>query len=295
MDIVNIAEHQNTRARPIPQDWSYLVVLNTAYRVLICSNSRCRYALSPTAIARHLHDRHQAGIDIQRQVHQYVEAFPFTYDHATVLLPADGLPPQPIVPVVDRVACREYTFKSISRDMMRQHANKAHDQKRLADQDSFTAVRLQSWFGKRRERYWVVDESQQAAQEHQDINKESDCPLAPQEQDQAQERLGVPQPPGLQYMPDTTALYVQHANWPATFAELQHWHAMREMIYIPKTLAGVPSMLQLQLGNTVLGLATYEYTAETEGVLNYIMHHMPPVWIRCKTTFRRPQLPFVYI
>jgi hypothetical protein len=96
-------------------------------------------------------------------------------------------------------------------------------------------------------------------------------------QEQEQEQLGTPQPPGRQCMSDTTALYVQHTNWPATFAELQHWRAMREMTYMPKTLAGVPSMLQLQLGNTVLGLATYEYTVEAEGVLNYIMQHMPLV------------------
>jgi hypothetical protein len=166
---------------------------------------------------------------------------------------------------------------------MRQHANKAHDQKRLADKDVFTAVRLQSWFGKRRERYWTVveDESQQAAQERYQ-----------QDQDQDQERLGTPQPPGLQCMSDTTALYVQRANWPATFAVLQYWRAMRELTYIPKTLAGVPSILQLQLGNTELGLATYEYTAETEGVLNYIMQHMPLVWARCETTFRTTPVAF---
>ena len=51
-------------------------------------------------------------------------------------------------------------------------------------------------------------------------------------------------------------------------------------------------MLQLQLGNTALGLATYKYTAETEGVLNYIMQHMPLVWDRCETTFRTTPAAF---
>ena len=36
------------------------------------------------------------------------------------------------------------------------HANKAHSQKRVGDEEVFEAVRLQSWFG---ERYWTVDES----------------------------------------------------------------------------------------------------------------------------------------
>jgi hypothetical protein len=137
---------------------------------------------------------------------------------------------------------------------------------------------LQTWFRDSKERYWVVKVDSESQEAVQDIGDESDSPVL-QEQ-------GEPQPHSLQYTPDTTtASYVQHANWPATFAELQYWRAMREITYMPKTLAGVPCMLQLQLGNTVLGLATYEYTAEAEGVLNYIMQHMPLVWIRCETTF----------
>ena len=51
-------------------------------------------------------------------------------------------------------------------------------------------------------------------------------------------------------------------------------------------------MLQLQLRSTPLGLTTYKYTAETEGVLNYIMQHMPLVWDRCETTFRTTPVAF---
>jgi len=51
-------------------------------------------------------------------------------------------------------------------------------------------------------------------------------------------------------------------------------------------------VLQLQLGSTALGLASYEYTAETEGVLNYILQHMPLVWNRCKTTFCTTPIAF---
>ena len=42
-----------------------------------------------------------------------------------------------------------------------------HNKNGMADEDRFKAARLQSWFGPKRERYWVVDESQQAVQERQ--------------------------------------------------------------------------------------------------------------------------------
>ena len=108
------------RAQPIPQAWCHLVALNSTYGVLICRSDRCCYALSPTAVAR-------TSIDVQ----PYVKHFPFMYEHATVPLPADGLAPQPIVPVVQGLACRGSTFKSTSRPTMRKHANKACDQKRV--------------------------------------------------------------------------------------------------------------------------------------------------------------------
>jgi hypothetical protein len=202
----------SAKALPIPSTWSHLVALNPAYNVLICRSPSCRYALSPTALARHLYNRHQTSIDIRRQVQQYVKHFPFTYNEVTVPLPDNGSAPQPIIPVVDGLACRACTFKSISRDAMRQHANKAHDQRKIADADIFTAVRLQSWFGKKRERYWRVEDNdgQQVVREHQaiwaDAGEESNGP-------EPQEQLGLrkPQSNNLQYAPDTT-LYIQSTN-----------------------------------------------------------------------------------
>lgn len=46
-----------------------------------------------------------------------------------------------------------------SRDAMKKHGNKAHGKKRIADEDLFDRVRLQSWFWEGKERYWVVDET----------------------------------------------------------------------------------------------------------------------------------------
>jgi hypothetical protein len=68
---------------------------------------------------------------------------------------------------------------------MRKHANVAYNQQRLADGDMFTTVRLQSWFGEKRERYWEVvvvddnnnnnddnnDDSHQVVWEHQAIQE----------------------------------------------------------------------------------------------------------------------------
>jgi hypothetical protein len=48
---------------------------------------------------------------------------------------------------------------------MKVHGNKEHLLKDVADDELFQLVRMQSWFGEKKERYWVVDESQQIARE----------------------------------------------------------------------------------------------------------------------------------
>jgi hypothetical protein len=50
---------------------------------------------------------------------------------------------------------------------MKEHGNKAHGKKRVADEDLFNPVKLQSWFWEGKERYWVVDESKQPDQPSQ--------------------------------------------------------------------------------------------------------------------------------
>jgi hypothetical protein len=50
---------------------------------------------------------------------------------------------------------------------MKKHGNKAHDKKSVADDKLFKGVKLQSWFGDGEERYWVLNEGQQAQQERQ--------------------------------------------------------------------------------------------------------------------------------
>jgi hypothetical protein len=118
-------------------------------------------------MCRHLEIKHKTPIALRKQVDQYIKGFPFTYDHATVPLPSDRSAPQPIIPIVDGFACRDCPYKTQSRVAMRQHSNKKHNKKEVANEEMFQVVRMQSWFGKKRERYWVVDESQQAVQERQ--------------------------------------------------------------------------------------------------------------------------------
>lgn len=148
-------------AQPVPPELDRLMALNASYGVLVCR--QCSYAQAPTALPRHLSRTHQVPAAVRALVDQYVEAFVQSspsYDHATVHLPEDGSAPQPVIAVVRGFRCQACPFKSQSRDMMRKHANKAHDQKRRPDDEIFDAVRLQSWFGGKRERYWVVDENQ---------------------------------------------------------------------------------------------------------------------------------------
>jgi len=151
----------------IPAPLAHLIHLNAEFGVLLCLGNGCRKALRPVGIAEHLRKVHNEKPQVRKQVQEYINGFPFDYDHATVQLPADGLAPQPILPVVDRLQCKHcLLFKTRSRDAARKHSNKAHDKKRVADEDLFNAVKLQSWFGEKRKRYWVVDESQQPADDN---------------------------------------------------------------------------------------------------------------------------------
>jgi Orsellinic acid/F9775 biosynthesis cluster protein D len=129
--------------------------------LLLCLGHGCHKAVCSASAVEHLCTFHKVEPQTRKQLLEYIEAFLYRYDYCSVPLPIDGLAPQPIIPIVDGIRCRDCPFKSQSRDKMRQHANTAHNKKGLADEDSFDVVRLQSWFRDSRERYWVVDESQQ--------------------------------------------------------------------------------------------------------------------------------------
>ena len=154
-----MAETPTAPLQAIPDSLNHLIELNASYGVLICM-SQCRRAVSPAGISAHLRRKHATPVELRRQVDRYVEEFPFRYDHSTVRLPADGLAPQPIIQVVDGFKCQQCAFKAQDRSNMRKHGNKIHKKKRFADEEMFDSVRLQSWFWEGKERYWIVDESQ---------------------------------------------------------------------------------------------------------------------------------------
>jgi hypothetical protein len=147
-----------TQAPPIPEVWSHLVELNVDFQVLICLSNKCRCAVNPGAIVRHFRDQHKVPIELRKQIERYIQSFPSSYDYLTIQLPADGLIPQPIVPVVNGFQCIECPYKTQDRSNVRKHANTEHNKQRLDDGAIYTTVRMQSWFKNGKERYWVVDE-----------------------------------------------------------------------------------------------------------------------------------------
>lgn len=138
--------------------------------MLLCLNEKCRCAVSPGGISDHLRRQHQVQLELRKQVDRYIEGFPYQYDYATINLPVDGLVPQPVIEVINGLECNycpvqsSGPFRTQSRKALKQHGNKIHQKKRVADEDLFHPVKLQSWFKEGKERYWVVDESQQPVQ-----------------------------------------------------------------------------------------------------------------------------------
>jgi hypothetical protein len=148
---------------PIPTGLAPLMQLNTEYKVLLCLGHGCCYTVSPAGFSRHLRRKHQTQLELQEQVNQYVTGFLCRYNYATVALPLNRLPPQPVIPIGDRFQCRHCPgppLKTQSWKVMKAHRNKDYSKKRAADKDLFDQVRLQTWFRERKERFWVVDESQ---------------------------------------------------------------------------------------------------------------------------------------
>ena len=163
----------------IPQELTQLVGLNVEFYILICL--QCQYAQRPTYMCRHLGDQHKTPIKLRKQLEEYIKGYPFQYDYTNVQLPSDGSAPQPIIPILDGYQCKGCQFKTHGRDTARQHCNKEHNQKRMADEDIFELVKLQCWFGAKRGRFWIVDEAKGQEQERQrvrvatrDVGEETD-------------------------------------------------------------------------------------------------------------------------
>jgi len=150
------------------QPW---LAINWEFHVIICHTAGCMQAQSPSGIGAHLYKKHHIRHEPQQLLAEYLKQWQWPYDSQSVLLPVDGSLPQPVLPILGGFQYQDCIFKTTNRRVMRQHCNTKHDKKRLKDAKLFQAVQLQTWFGEKRARYWVVDASRQS----RDVNNGHSC------------------------------------------------------------------------------------------------------------------------
>ena len=135
------AQDQQPLPPPVPLALQPQLALNTAFGVLLCTGSGCNRAIVPRGLGRHLYRQHQADIQVRRLADAYVELFlaqSSDYAPRTVPLPPDGSAPQSVLPVEDGFQCRDCSYKTRSRNVIRKHVNKEHSKKRLDDEKILT-------------------------------------------------------------------------------------------------------------------------------------------------------------
>jgi hypothetical protein len=148
---------------PLPESLKPWLILNNDYKVLVCYSASCRQAISPGAVSRHLRDKHQAKRELQKLAEEYIVQWQWPYDYQSVPLPPARSAPQLVLPIIDGYQCQECGFLTRNRKAIREHANKEHSKQRAKDNEILTPVRLQTWVGEKRARYWVVDESREVS------------------------------------------------------------------------------------------------------------------------------------
>jgi hypothetical protein len=151
---------------PLPEALRQWLTVNIEFHVVLCHDTDCQHALTPASTSRHLRDKHQAKVEAQRQADEYIKQWQWSYDFRSVPLPLDQSLPQLVLPVLRGFQCTKCGFTSQSRKVLQIHGLKEHDQKRLKDKQLFKPVQVQTWFGQKRARYWVVD----ASGESRDVN-----------------------------------------------------------------------------------------------------------------------------
>ncbi len=100
-----MSEANRTMPPPLPLGLESWIALNVKFCVLLCVGNGCRRAAqSPTAMSRHLRDKHKVNLQVRKQVNEYIREFllgQHDYDFQTVRLPPNGLLPQPILQIID--------------------------------------------------------------------------------------------------------------------------------------------------------------------------------------------------
>jgi hypothetical protein len=94
-----------TRPVEVPVALSQSVAVNAEFVVLLCLRPPCRKAIIPASAVEHFRKIHEEGPAVHKKVQAFVAGIPWEYDYASVRLPANGLAPQPCIPVVDGFRC----------------------------------------------------------------------------------------------------------------------------------------------------------------------------------------------
>jgi hypothetical protein len=263
----------------VPSSLSHLIAINSEFGVLLCLSALCKHAQSADGIIYHLRNFHHEKPEIRRQLDSFVQALQkqderFLRDYTTVELPVDGLSPQPVVPVVDGFSCLECRFLTTNRKIARVHANKGHNSKRAKDKDIFNHVRLQSWYGQKRERYWIVDESKEVEQQLQQEGKS--CNTTAIHSD----------------IPTAIGSITDPNGEDAIEEEIQQWKTeakeRRLTLQVKPTVYEMDAWLQFTKWNVVLSnskydmLKTYEFL-RYPGPEEYELHRLLRSWDRLRT------------
>ena len=148
----------------IPLSIAHLVAVNLEYAVLLCIKPRCKRAQTVTGLEEHLRRFHREKQAIRKEAAEFGQRLVwlderFVRSYEVVELPVDGLAPQPLVPVVDRFSCRFCRFLTINRSVLRKHVREKHSKKGEKDERICVRVRIQSWYGAKRARYWTVNDA----------------------------------------------------------------------------------------------------------------------------------------
>ena len=159
-------EEEEGDCAAVPPSMANLIAVNLEYAVLLCTRPQCRRAQSVKGIEEHFRKSHHEKPTIRREISKFGRGLArFLRHYSIVELPVNGLAPQPVVAVVDGFSCKNCRFYTVSRAKVRIHVNKQHSRRGKEDELIFAQVRLQSWYGPKRERYWVVNEGAAAVQD----------------------------------------------------------------------------------------------------------------------------------
>ena len=114
-----------------PPSLLYVVAVNLEYAILMCTKPQCMRAQAVKGIVEHLRSFHREKPAIRKEAGEFGCSLVrrdacFVHDYKGVEMPVDGLPPQPIVPVIEGFGCRLFRFLTISRCVVRKHANREH-------------------------------------------------------------------------------------------------------------------------------------------------------------------------